>query len=279
MPVPAEDAEGAALTPEGWRVLREQATVLVKTHFLPKGVDTPEKAIAIMLKGRELGIPPMYALSNIAVINGKPTAGAELMLALIYRDHGDDAVRITESTTSRCTVAYRRRGWPDCETFSFTVEDAQRAGLLGKDNWQHYPAAMLRARCISAVARLAFPDTIGGLYTPEEMGARMMVQSDAEEVIEAEFAPDVPPIRETRAHPRLDESPRKVPGSEPAGERQRVAIRKLANLLHEEIDLPGDLDSVQAANLIARLSRAFNALEPAERARRTRGNQPGRHTT
>jgi hypothetical protein len=41
--------------------------------------------------------------------------------------------------------------------------------------WQKYPDAMLRARCISAAARLAFPDIIGGMYTPEEIGAPVNV--------------------------------------------------------------------------------------------------------
>jgi hypothetical protein len=260
VPAPLEEPAPETITPEGWRVLREQATVLVKTHFLPRGVDTPEKAIAIMLKGRELGIPPMYALSNIAVINGKPTAGAELMLALIYRDHGDDAIRITESSPSRCSVAYRRRGWPRHETFSFTVEDAERADLLGKDNWRHYPAAMLRARCISAVARLAFPDTIGGLYTPEELGARVTVRADDEAVIEGE-------VEERLAAPA---SPVRQPDARPAEEQQLATIRKLAGLLGREVPEASDMDAANAAELIAELSRAFNALDPAERARRTR---------
>jgi hypothetical protein len=241
-------------------MLREQATVLVKTHFLPKGVDTPEKAIAIMLKGRELGVPPMYALSNISVINGKPTAGAELMLALIYRDHGDDAVRITESTPSCCTVAYRRKGWPRHETFSFTIDDAERADLLGKDNWRHYPSAMLRARCISAVARLAFPDTIGGLYTPEELGVQVTVNAD-DAVIDAEVAEEAP-----------KPAPRPHHSGDGATEQQRAAIQKLARLLGQEVDPRPDLTAAQAADLISRLSRAFNALDPAERrARSTRG--------
>ncbi|MBV9282954.1 MAG: hypothetical protein JOZ41_23015, partial [Chloroflexi bacterium] len=62
----------SVVDPEAWTVLREQADVLVRSGFLPHGVNTPEKAISIVMKGRELGIPPMYALSNIAVINGKP---------------------------------------------------------------------------------------------------------------------------------------------------------------------------------------------------------------
>ena len=73
---------------EEWTTMLDMASMLVKTGFLPAAIKTPEQATAIILKGIELSVPPMYALSNIVVINGKPTCGAELMLALVHRDHG-----------------------------------------------------------------------------------------------------------------------------------------------------------------------------------------------
>ena len=168
-----------------WSIMRQQADILVKSGLLPNTVNSPEKAVAIMLKGQELGIPAMYALSNIVVIQGKPTANAELMLALIYRDHGDNAVVFEESTAERCVISYSRRAWPARKQFAFTMDDARKANLLGNQTWQKYPAAMLRARAISAVARMAFPDSIGGMYTPEELGAAVSVSSEGELVIDA----------------------------------------------------------------------------------------------
>jgi hypothetical protein len=184
-----------------WSIMREQSAILVKTGFLPEAIRTPEQAVAIMLKGRELGIPAMYALSNIAVIKGKPVANAELMLALIYRDHGDNAIRFKTSDNKQCTVAYRRRSWTQPETYTFSIEDAKQAGLLGNQTWSKYPQAMLRARCVSAVARMAFADTIGGLYTPEELGATVAV-SDEGEVITVADTP--PPLADA---PRLTANP------------------------------------------------------------------------
>lgn len=177
-----------------WAVMTEQAGLLVQTGFLPAAIKTKEQAVAVMLKGRELGIPPMHALSSIVVIQGKPTCSAELMAALVYRDHGDDALVFTEATNTRCTISYKRRSWAQRQSYSFTVEDARQAGLSG-GNWQKYPAAMLRARAISAVARMAFPDTIGGMYTPEELGGAVAVTGDGEIV----------PIPETL--PRDDDTP------------------------------------------------------------------------
>jgi hypothetical protein len=160
------------------------AEALFRSGLLPGHVRSPQAALAVIQKGRELQVPPMYALTNIVVIQGKPTANAELMLALIYRDHGDDAVRIEETTPERCTIAYRRRSWTEPQRYTFTLEDAHRAGLASGSNpaWLKYPQAMLRARTISAVARMAFPDSIAGMYTPEEMGARVRLNEDGEMV-------------------------------------------------------------------------------------------------
>lgn len=166
-----------------WNMAKDQATMLVKTGFLPESIKTAEQAVAIMMKGRELGIPAMYALSNIVIIKGKPTCNSELMLALIYRDHGDAAMRIADSSNQACTIAYRRKGWPREQTYSFTVEDATRAGLMGTNTWKQYTAAMLRARCISAVARMAFPDSIAGMYTSEELGGHADIDDPGEGTI------------------------------------------------------------------------------------------------
>lgn len=174
----------AAPTAAEWQMLREQAKVAIQSQLLPAHIKTEQQAIFIALKGHELSIPTTYALSNIAVINGKPTCQAELMVALVYRDHGDDALWVEESTNKLCTVSYKRRGWSKRRSYTFTIEDATRAGLTG-GNWAKYPAAMLRARCLSAVCRMAFADSIAGMYVPEEMGAPVTVTSDGEVVLDS----------------------------------------------------------------------------------------------
>lgn len=175
-----------------WETMLSMSEVLVKSGMLPAQIKTAASAVAIIQKGIELGIQPMYALSNIVNIQGKPTANAELMLALIYRDHGDGAVTFTETSNTACEIAYARRSWKQPRFYTFTIEDAKQAGLLSNQTWQKYPAAMLRARCASAVARMAFPDSIGGLYTAEELGAE--VDEDGTP-IQATIEPR--PIRET----------------------------------------------------------------------------------
>jgi hypothetical protein len=173
-----EIARRQGLLPDAdtWKTMMAMATTLVESGLLPSTIKSPAAALAIIQKGQELSIPPMYALSNISVINGRPVVGAEVMLAMIFRDHGDSAIQFEETTDQRCAVLYRRRGWAQARRFEWTIEDAKRAGLLNKGGtWTQYPPTMLRHRCVSAVARLAFPDTIGGMHTPEEMGAEVEV--------------------------------------------------------------------------------------------------------
>lgn len=181
-----------------WRMLKEQATMAVKSGFLPRAVDTPEKAIVIALKGRELGIPPMQAFSHIHIIDGKPTISAELMLSLIYKNCPGAVINYLETSDKRCVIETKRMGHKGT-TFSFTIEDAQKANLLNKHNWKSYPGAMLRARTVAMMARAVYPDAIMGCsYLPEELGAEVDDEGKVIDVpgktVEPEGKPDAAPV-------------------------------------------------------------------------------------
>jgi hypothetical protein len=169
-----------------WDQKMKFAETLVKTGFLPKAITTPAQALAIILTGQELDIPPMHSLRSIHVIEGKPTLSSELMLALMLR--GGVVCTWLESDDQRATLRAKRGNTEFTGTFE--LEDAKRAKLTGKIGWQFYPEAMLRARVIALVARVVAPDLIAGLYTPEELGADV----DAEGTIVGE--PEKPATEE-----------------------------------------------------------------------------------
>lgn len=156
-----------------WSMMKDQANMLIESGFLPPTIKKPAQAIAIMLKGRELGVPPMQAFSLIHIIQGKPAIAAELMKALIHRNVPGAIVDILETSAARCVIeAMRPRG--KRTKFSFSMEDAELAKLTGKDTWRQYPRAMLRSRCIAEMARAMFSDALMGCsYTPEELGANV----------------------------------------------------------------------------------------------------------
>lgn len=165
---------------EEFEITLKQCKSFVLSGLLPdsitKGVTSEvaiAKALTIVYKGKELGLPPLYSLSSINIIKGKPCLSAELMLALIYKKYPDAKIEFItpiESADKECEVLFSRpNGSP--QKFRFTIKDAERAGLLSNPNssWVKYPQAMLRARAISMGARAVFPDAIMGCYTPEEI--------------------------------------------------------------------------------------------------------------
>jgi len=170
-----------AIMPETFEGMLGQADILLKSGMLPAEVKTPAAAVAIMLTGRELGIPPMQAFRSVYVVKGKPTLSAQLMGALILR--AGHSYRVIESSNTKCTIEFRRRNGLTY-VHEFTAEDAKRAGLSGQ-TWQAYPKAMLFSRCMSAGARVAMPDVLAGMYTPEELAdPDTVVVGDGGEVID-----------------------------------------------------------------------------------------------
>lgn len=159
-----------------WNTLLEMAGTLVQSGFLPNAINTPQKAVTIILAGRSLGIDEWAALSNINVIQGKPTISSQLMLALINRSGQLENIDF-DGDAQHCTVTMKRFG-RSAHTETFTMQHAAALGFAGKDNWKKQPAVMLKWRAVAACARVVFPDVILGFYTPEEMGADVRVTDD-----------------------------------------------------------------------------------------------------
>lgn len=151
--------------------MQELAKTLSVSALIPAALHnkTPD-VLAVMLTGQELGLGPMQSLRAIQIIKGKPTLSADLMGALC-RQRRDicEYIKLVESTALVARYETKRAGDPSPTPMSFTIEQAKTAGLTG-DNWQKYPAAMLRARALSALCRAVYPDLILGLYDPEELG-------------------------------------------------------------------------------------------------------------
>lgn len=157
--------------PGEWVALKEQVDWLAESNLVPRTLQhKPSDIMVILLAGREIGVPPVMALSKIHVIDGRPSMSAELMLALVLRSGHELVIAHTDHLS--CTVEARRRGAQKSSSFQFSMSDAETAGLAGKQVWKAHPAAMLRARAISAACRAVFPDVLMGIsYVPEEVGA------------------------------------------------------------------------------------------------------------
>jgi hypothetical protein len=153
-----------------WNRIMQMAQVLSASGLVP--TKTPEATAAIMLKGAELGVPPMAAFSQISVIQGKPTVGSELQLALLARGQVTWSW-LQDGSDGEAVIQFDRPGFGKA-LGRFSMDDAKAAGLSGKDNWKKWPRNMLRARAISDGARQIGPDLLNGAsYTHEELGAEV----------------------------------------------------------------------------------------------------------
>jgi len=148
--------------------IRRQANIAIEAGFLPDALNTPGKVIAVMLMGRELGLPPMRSVNVLFPVHGRVESDAKTMLSLVYQSGLLEDIAFEESDEA-CTITVKRKGVPSSYTTIWTLEDSKRAGLHTKPTYRKYPRDMNRARVITRACRVLFPDVVGGLYGWEEM--------------------------------------------------------------------------------------------------------------
>ena len=147
--------------------------------IVPPDIKSDEAAYGVLLKARELGIPPMAAFSSIHVIENKPTCSVQLMLACARNRLGDRLKYEIAGDSEKCVGRMSTDGGERWNAVTITYKEMQAAGYTQrwnkdksawetKKNWKN-PQAMLRARVIAALVRLCVPEATLGTYAPEEM--------------------------------------------------------------------------------------------------------------
>lgn len=167
------------------------ASYVAASGLAPKGIQTKEAIFVAVQMGLEVGLTPMAALQNIAVINGRPTLWGDAQLAVVrstgelevfeewYEAKGKRLTRnpsdFSDDTTAVCKV--KRAGYAASET-AFSVSDAKAAQLWGKQGpWSQYPARMLRMRARSFALRDQFGDALRGFRSVEEAGDEPRIET------------------------------------------------------------------------------------------------------
>jgi hypothetical protein len=164
---PVQGVNTLAYEPTNLDEAFRMAQILVSSGLTPRGVDTPQKAFLIMAQGRELGLSTMQSLGNIYVVEGKVSLSSDLMAAMVLKSQVCEYLRVVEMTPERATYAAKRKGGNEFR-FSFSWEDATKAGLTGRATYKANPADMLRHRALSKCVRAVFPDVVAGLYSRDE---------------------------------------------------------------------------------------------------------------
>jgi len=147
--------------------------MLASSAMVPKAYQGKPQDIMVCVQwGYEIGLAPMQALQNIAVINGKPSVYGDAAMALVQASPVCEDVEEYfegEGTPNPVAVCVAQRKGRKPVVAKFSVEDAKRAGLWGKQGpWQAYPKRMMQMRARGFALRDAFPDVLKGLITAEE---------------------------------------------------------------------------------------------------------------
>ena len=166
-------------------VLGPTALVAAASSLAPDALrGKPHDALIVLMAGRELGLAPMQSMRMLGVIKGKVTLAADATVALVRRSGECLQWRLVESTAQRATYTTQRKGDTEPTTLTWTIEQAQRAGLTGGQGWRSYPEAMLRARCAAALARIVYPDLVAGIYDPDELSTPVEAPKPVVQVLE-----------------------------------------------------------------------------------------------
>ena len=132
--------------------------MLANSSMVPKAYQgKPQDILVCVQWGYEMGLAPMQALQNIAVINGKPSVYGDAALALVQASSVCEDVQETmedEGTPNPVAVCVAKRKNRSPVVVRFSVEDAKRAGLWGKQGpWTQYPKRMMQMRARGTATR------------------------------------------------------------------------------------------------------------------------------
>lgn len=251
---------------EAWKL----AQTFHASGLLPRGIASPEAAFTIIATGAELGLSPMASLRSIHVIEGKPVLSAALIAGIVQRRPDlCEGFALVESSDTIATYETTRRGQAPVR-MSFTIEQAQRAGLAGKDIWRKYPHAMLRARASAELARAVYPDVVGGLYDPDEIPGAEVRTVEPRPVVQP--PPQQAPRRTLAAAPPAASSAETLPAPPESAEvvsapadTEAQYIARLAELATAG-ELAAFAADVPAGEKTPRLRAAFSARLAAVRS-------------
>lgn len=224
---PAQVLAPTALPPAGTftlvpRTLEEAmhfAKLISQSDLVPKDYrEKPANCLVAMQWGMELGLHPLQAIQNIAVINGRPSMWGDAMLALVRASPLCEYVHETYLTDGTAEIRTKRRGDPKEHVGTFSDEDAKTAQLLGKEgSWRTNPKRMKRMRARAFMLRDVYTDVLRGIAMAEEL----MDFPPEKDVTPARPEPQMP--REKSTEPTAAEGAQHIDAASPEAKAEPEA--------------------------------------------------------
>jgi hypothetical protein len=131
----------------------------------------------------ELGLKPITALRQIAVVQGTCCTFGDLPLALVQRSGQLESIKeywidensveisvknknISATAVAAICIVKRKGDIQPLERF-FSLSDAKTAGLGSSPTWKGYPKTMLKYRARSQALKDKFADSLNGIAIAE----------------------------------------------------------------------------------------------------------------
>jgi hypothetical protein len=157
-------------SPRTMQEINELGKVFRASGFFPE-IKNEAQAVVKIMAGQELGISPMQAMQNIFVISTKDGANIQISshhIAASIKQSQKYNYKLKENTDQKCTIEFFENGESQGE-YTYTIKDAQAAGLATRYIWKAHTKDMLFNRCISGGYKKFCPDVIGmPVYTEGE---------------------------------------------------------------------------------------------------------------
>lgn len=240
--------------PQTGRDLYSLARVIAGSNMFPH-LGGPAAVFTTLRMAAPWGVDPMVALRGVHVIEGRVTMSAGLIEAVVRKSGLARVWRCAESSAEQATYETIREGEEHPVRVSYSMADARRAGLAGKQVWQKYPRQMLRARAASELARMVYPDLLAGAYMPDEIEPE--TRAAPERAMPVYVVSSSPVANEEPAPPPAE--PETAPEPPSDDEEPLPASEPPASGPHEPADEPPAGDTMAAA--VAAINAATTAEE------------------
>ena len=185
-----------SLTPQSLDEAMRFADILSQSDIVPNDFKgNPGNILVAIQWGLELGLQPMQAMQNIAVINGRPTLWGDAVIGIVRSSPVCEYIYETFDEERKAAICRVKRRGEEEQVRSFSWEDARRAGLSErKGPWQQHPKRMMQMRARAFALRDVFPDVLRGMPIAEEVRDTEFDTGKAEQVerqaIEAKQLPE-----------------------------------------------------------------------------------------
>lgn len=274
----ASRLEDSLFSPTLFQHYQKVADTLSKSGVIPNAYrNKPEDIFVAMAMGYQLGFPVEQALQDIAVVNGRPCLWGDGLMALVLNHPDCDDVNEEPIYSGQVITGYictvKRKGHKP-HSKSYTVDDAQKAGLLKKGGaWSTSEARMLQLRARAFALRDKFADALRGLRQaevemdePEDAIANQAANNESESQVEK---------LKTRLQNNKQSSPESVTypptedvGSLPINDKYKAEIEKRMNDLgfddarkkkaldYFKVDSLDRLTNAEAGVFLVQLSKA-----------------------